>query len=70
MLQQSCRFLQGYCSTYEHMLLQGYFSCNKIEQSVNFIAAFILFYFLADVRTRAIHIAIYFIAALILFYCK
>ena len=34
--------LQGSNSTHENMLLQGYVGCNKIKQSIHFIAAFIL----------------------------
>ena len=33
------------------------------------VVAFILFYFIADVRTFAINAALYFIAVFILFYC-
>ena len=55
MLQQSCRLLQGYGSTQEIfycriILLQDYFSCNKINAAVKenktfiFNALFISFY--------------------------
>ena len=68
---KSCRAIAARMKIYycRVILLQGYFSCNKIKQNINFIAAYILFYFIVDVRTCAISAAIYFIAAFILFYC-
>jgi len=44
MLQQSCRAIAAHMKTF---LLQGLFSCNKIKQIIYFIAAFILFDFIA-----------------------
>jgi len=43
--------------------------CNCPTRACKIIAAFILFYFVADVRTCAKNAAIYFIAAFIIFYC-
>jgi len=57
-----CKILRALAGLLQHaarkyfiagFLLQSYFSCNKIKKNINFIAAFTLFYFKADVRTAA-----------------